>query len=482
MQVTETKTEGLKRDFTIVVPATDIEERVTSRLKELAATVRLPGFRPGKVPMSLMKKRYGASVMGEVLEKTVNETTMKAMDDRGMRPAVQPKIEITSFDEGTDLEYTMAVEVMPEIEQVDYSKISLERMVVETDESVVDETLERMAASNKSSEEAPADRKAETGDVVVIDFLGKVDGEEFAGGKADGYHLELGTGSFIPGFEDQLIGSKAGDEVAVKVKFPEEYGAAELAGKDAVFETTVKEVRTTKPSDIDDEFAKKAGVENVDALKQAIRDEHEREYKQIARMHLKRALLDELAERYDFDVPEALVEQELAGIWTQFESQRKENPEAVEAEYGGKDDDEVKAEFRDISVRRIRLGLVLAEVGQANNIQVTKEDINRAIMAEARRYPGQEQRVIEFYRGNSDAMNALQAPLLEDRVVDFILEMADVNDKKVSREELMRDPDAEDAPATEPKKKAASKSKGTAKKKAAPKKTSAKKAETKDKA
>ncbi len=229
-------------------------------------------------------------------------------------------------------------------------------------------------------------------------------------------------------------------------------------------------------------FAKKAGVENVDALKQAIRDEHEREYKQIARMHLKRALLDELAERYDFDVPEALVEQELAGIWTQFESQRKENPEAVEAEYGGKDDDEVKAEFRDISVRRIRLGLVLAEVGQANNIQVTKEDINRAIMAEARRYPGQEQRVIEFYRGNSDAMNALQAPLLEDRVVDFILEMADVNDKKVSREELMRDPDAEDAPATEPKKKAASKSKGTAKKKAAPKKTPAKKAETKDKA
>ena len=266
----------------------------------------------------------------------------------------------------------------------------------------------------------------------------------------------------------------------MKVKFPDEYGAAELAGKDAVFETTVKEVRTTKPSEVDDEFAKKAGVENLDALKQAIRDEHEREYKQIARMHLKRALLDSLADTYDFEVPEALVEQELEGIWGQFEAQRKENPDAVKAEYGDKDDDELKAEFRDISVRRIRLGLVLAEVGQSNNIQVTKEDINRAIMAEARRYPGQEQRVVDFYRNNAEAMNSLQAPLLEDRVVDFILEMADVKEKKVSREELLRDPDAEDAPA-ETEKKAASKSKSTAKKKAAPKKAAAKKSTAKDK-
>lgn len=482
MQVTETKTEGLKRDFTIVVPATDIEERVASRLKELAASVKIPGFRPGKVPMSLMKKRYGASVMGEVLERTVNETTMQAMNDRGMRPAVQPKIEITSFDEGADLEYTMAVEVMPEITPVDYGKISLERMVLDVEETVIDETLERMAAANKSSEAAAADHKAEAGNVVVIDFVGKVDGEEFAGGKAEGYHLELGTGSFIPGFEDQLLGAKAGDEVAVKVKFPDEYGAAELAGKESVFDVTVKEVRTTKPSDIDDEFAKKAGVDTLDALKQAIRDEHEREYKQIARMHLKRALLDKLAEMCDFEVPEALVEQELEAIWTQFESQRKENPEAVKAEYGDKDDDAIKAEFRDISVRRIRLGLVLAEVGQTNNIQVTKEDISRAMMAEARRYPGQEQRVIEFYRSNPEAMNSLQAPLLEDRVVDFILEMADVKEKKVSREELMRDPDAEDAPAEESKK-AASKSKDTAKKKAAPKKAAtSKKSEAKDKA
>lgn len=447
MQVTETKTEGLKRDFKVVVPASDIEERVSNRLKELSGTVRIPGFRPGKVPVSLMKKRFGASVMGEVLEKAVNEATAKTMTDKGIRPAVQPKIEITSFDEGKDLEYTMAVEVMPEIEAVDYSKISLERMVVEAEESEIDQTLERMAAANKSSEPAPDDKSAETGDVTVIDFVGKVDGEEFAGGKADGYHLELGTGSFIPGFEDQLIGAKSGEHVVVNVAFPKEYGAAELAGKDAVFEVDVKEVRTTAPAVIDDEFAKKAGVENLEALKKAVRDEHEREYKAMARMRLKRALLDRLAELFDFEVPESLVEQEQEGIWAQFEEQRKKNEEAVKAEYGDKSDDEIKEEFRTIAERRIRLGLVLAETGQANNIQVTQEDLNRAVVAETRRYPGQERQVMEYYQKNPDAMEALRAPLLEERVVDFMLEMADVTDKKVTQEELMKDPDDESATA-----------------------------------
>ena len=459
MQVTETKTEGLKRDFKIVVPAADIEERVTSRLKELATTARIPGFRPGKVPVSLMKQRYGASVMGEVLERAVSETTVKAMTDRGMRPALQPKVEITSFDEGKDLEYTMAVEILPEIDTVDYSKIELERMVVDAADKEIDETLDRMAAANKSSEPAPADHKAANGDIAVIDFVGSIDGEEFAGGKADGYSLELGTGSFIPGFEDQLVGAKAGDHVSVKVKFPEQYGAAELAGKDAVFEVDVKEVRTAKPAEIDDDFAKKAGVEDVEALKTAIREEHEREYKGIARMHLKRALLDKLAEMCAFEVPEGLVEQELDSIWKQFEQQREQNPDSVKEEYGDKSDDEIKAELQEISERRIRLGLLLAEVGQANNIQGTQEDINRGIMAEARRYPGQEQRVFEFYQKNAEAMESLRAPLLEEKVVDFMLEMATVTDKKVTREELMRDPDEAAAEKAEakPKKKAAKK-------------------------
>lgn len=477
MQVTETKTEGLKRDFKIIVPATDIEERVTSRLKELTNTVRIPGFRPGKVPVSLMKQRYGASVMGEVLERTVSETSVKAMTDRGMRPAIQPKVEITSFDEGGDLEYTMAVEIMPEIKAIDYSEISLERMVVEVPDNEIDETLGKMAAANKTSEPAPAEHAAKSGDIVVIDFVGKIDGEEFPGGKADGYQLELGTGSFIPGFEDQLVGAKAGDHVSVSVKFPEEYGAAELAGKDAAFDVDVKEARTTKPATIDDEFAKKAGVESADALKKAIREEHEREYKSIARMHLKRALLDKLAELCTFEVPEGLVEQELESIWTQFEEQRKQNPEAVTAEYGDKKDDEIKAELQEISERRIRLGLVLADVGQANNIQVTQEDLNRGIMAEARRYPGQEQRVFEYYQKNAEAMESLRAPLLEERVVDFMLEMTKVTEKKVTREELMRDPDEASADTAKAKTKGGTK-KNPAKKAASSKKKATKKDES----
>lgn len=462
MQVTETKTEGLKRDFKIVVPATDIENRVTTRLEQLSQTLRIPGFRPGKVPVSLLRKRYGPSVMGEVLERTVGETTMKAMSEHGLRPAMQPKVEITSFEEGKDLEYTMAVEVLPEIEPVDFSKIQLERLTVDVEEGEVDEVLTRMAEANKTSEPVVGEKAAEKGDVVVIDFVGKVDGKEFPGGKADGYHLDLGSGSFIPGFEDQLIGAKAGDQMAVNVTFPKEYGAADLAGKDAVFDVTVKELRSPRPATIDDEFAKRAGLENLDGLKKAIRDEHEREFKALARMRLKRALLDALAEMYDFPVPESLVEAELDSIWTQFEEQRKQHPDAAKDEYGDKSDDEIKAEFRAIAERRIRLGLVLAEVGRANKIEITQEDINRAIVAEARRYPGQEQKVIEYYRKNADAMESLRAPLIEDRVVDFMLEMATITERKVTREELMRDPDeenddAEAQPKAEGKKKPAKK-------------------------
>lgn len=441
MQVTETKTEGLKRDFKIVVPATDIENRITARLEQLSQTLRIPGFRPGKVPVSLLRKRYGPSVMGEVLERTVGETTVKAMIDHGVRPAMQPKVEITSFEEGKDLEYTMAVEVLPEIAPVDFSKIELERLTVDVEDSEIEDVLGRMAEANKVSEPVADERKAEKGDVVVIDFVGKVDGKEFPGGKADGYHLDLGSGSFIPGFEDQLIGAKAGDHVAVNVTFPKEYGAADLAGKDAVFDVDVKELRSTKPATIDDDFAKKAGLDNLDGLKKAIRDEQEREFKAISRMRLKRALLDALADMYDFAVPESMVEAELDSIWSQFEEQRKQNPDAAKKEYGDKSDDDIKAEFRAIAERRIRLGLVLAEVGQANKIQVTQDDLNRAIVAEARRYPGQEQKVVEYYKKTPEAMDALRAPLLEDRVVDFMLEMAKLTDRKVTREELLRDPD-----------------------------------------
>ncbi|NQV48313.1 MAG: trigger factor [Rhodospirillaceae bacterium] len=463
MQVTETKTEGLLHEFTIAVPANEIEKTVNSRLDEISKTARLPGFRPGKVPAALLRKQYGPSIMGEVLERTVGETSEKALAERDLRPAMQPKIEVIKFEEGSDLEYTMAIEVMPKITPMDFSKINLERLVVKADEEEVSKTLDRLASAHKTSKLIESDRKAKLGDVVVIGFIGKVGGEEFPGGKAEGYELELGSGSFIPGFEDQLIGVKAGDKVEVKVSFPEEYGGADLAGKDAVFDVTVRELKETTPATIDDDLAKKVGIDDLDTLKKNIREEHEREFKEMSRQRLKRLLLDQLEENHDFVVPQGLMDRESEAIWTQFEEHRKHAKEHGHDEdpSEGKSDDELKTEFNDIAERRVRLGLLLAEIGTQNNLQISQEDLNRAMMAEAQKYPGQEQEVLEYFRKNPEALQSLSGPLMEDKVVDFILELAKVSDKKVSPEELMK-------PLEEPKKK-------PAKKKAAAKKPAAKK-------
>ncbi len=463
MEVTETKAEGLKREFKIAVPAAEIEERLASRLKELARTLTVPGFRPGKVPVSLVRKKYGPSVMGEVLEQTVNTSSMQIMSERSLRPAMQPKVEITAFEEGTDLEYTMAVEVLPDIEAVDFSKIQLVRLVAEADETEVGKALERLADAHKSSDPVTGNRKSRFGDIVVFDFTGTVDGEEFAGGKAEGYALDLGSGSFGPGFEEQLVGVKAGDNVVVKVTFPEGYGAADLAGKEAVFDVHVKELRDAAPAPIDDELASKVGQENLAALKRSIRDEHEGQTKELSRLRLKRALLDALAETHDFKVPNGLWEREFDTIWKQYEEQRAADPDAQDPDDAGKSEDEQKADFRAIAERRVRLGLVLSDVGRRNNIQLSQEEINRAVMAEARRNPGREQAVIDHYRNTPEAIEALTAPLYEEKVVDFILEMATVTEKKASLEDLMRDPEDESGPAAEarktsaPRKKAASK-------------------------
>ena len=474
MQVTETNTEGLKREFKVLVSANEIDEQVNSRLKEMAKTARLPGFRPGKAPVSLLKKKYGPSIMGEVLERTVNETTQKTLSERGLQAAMQPKIEITSFDAGKDLEYTMAVEILPEIKPIDFSKLKLEKLVAKADEKVIDETLERLASANKTSEPVSEKRKSKSGDILVIDFVGRVDGEEFAGGKAEAYALELGSGNFIPGFEDQLIGVSVGDHVDVKVKFPESYGAEQLAGKDATFEVDVKELRKPSPAPIDDDLAKKVGLEKLDQLKDSIREEHEREFSGISRQRLKRTLLDALINEVDFELPQGLLDNEFNAIWAKYDEERTKNPDALDPEDKSKSDDELKEEFRTISERRVRLGLFLAEIGRTNNLQVTQEDINRALSAEARRYPGQEQAVIDHYRNNPDAMDALTGPIYEDKVVDFVLEMANVNERTVSVEDLMKEPEPE-----APTKKAKTKTKSKAKSKA--KATTKTKAPAKDK-
>ena len=459
MEFTETKAEGLKREFKIAVPAAEIEADLAGRLKELARTVRMPGFRPGKVPVSLLRKKYGSSVMGEVLERAVNDSSSRIMSEKEIRPAVKPKIEVTNFEEGADLEFTMAVELLPEVENLDFSKIKLERLAVEVDEGEIDKTLERMAGAYKASEPVAAKRKAKLGDIIIIDFVGRVEGEEFAGGKAEDYSLELGSGSFIPGFEDQLVGANAGDKVEVKITFPDDYGAAELAGKESVFEVSVKELHEARPADIDDALAEKMGAKNLEELKKNIRQEHEREFKELSRLRLKRALLDHLADAYDFGIPEGLLESEFDAIWSSYEERLESGEEKAEK---GKSDEELKSEFRAIAERRVRLGIVLAQVGQDNNIQVSQEEINRAIRATAN--PGQQQAVMDYYRDNAQALDAIRAPIFEDKVVDFIIEMASVSDKKVSLDDLLKEPD--EKPAKKPsRKKAAGKKAGKGAKK-----------------
>lgn len=468
LQVQETKSEGLRREFKIAVPAKEIEARIGDRLGDIARTAHLPGFRPGKAPLAVLKKKYGEAVRGEVLERALNDTTRQAMADRGLRPATQPSVEVIAFGEGKDLEYTLALDVMPEIKPMDFSALSLERLVVPVDEDKVTETLKRIAESRKATKPAPAPHAAVKGDVVVIDFVGRVGGTEFPGGKADGYSLELGSGSFIPGFEDQLIGVKAGAEVTVKVAFPKDYGAAELAGKDAEFAVTVKEVQIAEAAAVDDGLAKAVGMADLKTLKSRIREEQGREHKELSRLRLKRTLLDALHEAHDFQVPDAMVENEFQAIWSQFEDQRKREAEGkggdavaqTEAEKS-KTDDEHKEDFRAIAERRVRLGLLLAEIGRINNIQVAQDDINRALTQQAQRFPGQEQAVIEYFRKSPEAMQGLVGPVLEEKVVDFIIEMAKIKDKTVTLDALLKADDDDDTAADKTKKKSAARKKAS---------------------
>ncbi len=464
MQVTETTNEGLKRAYKIIVPAADIEEKITARLTEIAVTIRMPGFRPGKVPVNLLRKQHGQAIMGEILEATVGESSQKTITDNDLRPVAQPKIEIDKFDEGEDLEYSIELEVFPDIELTDFSKLKLKRMKVPADEKQVDEMIGQMADGQKDSKPVEKARKITSGDVAVIDFTGSVDGENFIGGKAEDYGLEIGSSSFIPGFEEQIIGKDVGDEFDVNITFPKQY-TEELAGKDAVFAVKIKELRETIPATLDDDFAKKMGAESLEDLKAKLRENQEAELSQYTRMRVKRDLLDVLDEKHDFDLPDGMIDTEFEAVWHQFEHQRKNHPEHIDEDDKDKSDDELKKEYREISTRRVRLGLLLAEIGRVNEIMVTPEEINRAIMQEAQQNQGKEKEVFDYYKNNPEAMQAIQSPLLEDKVVDYILELADVSEKSTTIEELMAEPEP-----AEPKKKAPAKKKAAGKKKAAAKK------------
>ncbi|NQW10923.1 MAG: trigger factor [Alphaproteobacteria bacterium] len=488
MEVTETLAEGLTREFKIIIPAAELDAELNSRLVELAPQVSLPGFRPGKVPPSLLRQRYGDSLLGEIIEKSVNENTQKTLEERDLRVASQPRIEITSYDKGKDLEYTVSLELMPDIGTLDYAKLSLERVTAEVGEDQIKEALDRMASQQKESSPVEKARPAATGDVVVIDFEGKIDGEVFEGGAGQDHHLELGSDSFIPGFEEQLIGIAVGETKDVPVPFPADYPAAHLAGKEAVFTVTAKELREPAPVEINDAFAQRFGMDSLDALKAAVKEQIEGEFGDASRARLKRSLLDALAEKYSFDVPPGMVEEEYRGIVHQVvhhaegdkgasddhdHDHGKEHDHNHDHDHGddhnhaaGHEADEAKlseedrAEFRSIATRRVRLGLLLSEVGRQNSIQVTDDEVQRAIQQQASRFPGQEKFVFEYYQKNPQALAQVRAPLFEDKVVDFMVEMAKVTDTIVSAEALFADPDADEAPADgeeKPKPKAAAK-------------------------
>lgn len=442
MQVTETLNQGLKREYKVAVPAATLRAKVDGKLSELSHKLRIPGFRPGKVPMSVLKQRYEKDVLGEVLNESVQQGSQQLLTERNLRPASQPKVELVGeFKEGADLEFSVAIEVIPEVAPMDFTTISLERVGVEVPETEVEESLNRIAKRQRASEPASDDVAAQKGDIVVIDFVGSIDGVEFEGGKSEGHHLELGSNQFIPGFEDQLIGTKKGDKKAVEVKFPAEYGNVDLANKDAHFAVTVQEVRHLKEVPVDDELAKSLGLTDLAELKKQARERIEKEYGTVARARVKRKLLDVLADNHNFTLPEGLIEAEFNAIWQQIQADIKAN--RLDEEDKGKSEDVLKKEYRDIAERRVKLGLLLSEVGRQNNIQVPNEELSRALIQEAQRYPGQQQQVIEYYQRSPEALNQLRAPLYEEKVVDFILERAKISDRKVSPEAFAAEGDEE---------------------------------------
>lgn len=448
MQVKKLKEDGLNRELEITVKAEDISKRVDARLAEVSKSIKMPGFRPGKVPMNLMKQKYGKAVMGEVLEAAVNESSRDAMNKEDLVPALQPKIEVKSFDEGKDLVFTMEIQVLPKIEVQGYKDFKLTKQVAKADDKAIDDALQRISSMRKSTKPIEGKRASKQGDIVVIDFDGRTADDDVRqpGMAAEGHQLELGSGQFIPGFEDQLIGKKAGEKVEVKVEFPENYGAAELAGRGAIFDVEIHEIRESVEAEINDEFAQSLGLEDLKALRKAVEDQTNQEFDNHSRLKLKKALLDQLDALHSFEIPQGMQDMELRNIMQQVKMDNQQRG------INGELTDEEKAELEEIAARRVRLGLVLSEIGKENNIQVADSELQKAVITEAQKYPGQEREVFDYFAKNRDALESLRAPIYEDKVVNFILELATISETEVSAEELVAEDDAEEA---KPKKKKA---------------------------
>lgn len=452
MEVIESVNEGLKRELRVVVPAGELESRLSGRLDELKGQIRLDGFRPGKVPVKHLRRRFGRSVMAEVLRDAVTESSMKAIDDRSEKPAFQPDITFGEGDHeieneiekvltgGADLAFTLSFEVIPPIEVVDLSTIKLERLKSEPTEKEIGEAVERIASSQRDFKEKQG--RSEQGDRVTIDFVGRIDGKTFDGGSAEDEALELGSNLFIPGFEDQLVGKAAGDEVEVRVTFPDDYGAEDLAGRDAVFDVTVKEVSVPVEMAIDDDFAISLGMENLEKLREAVRGQIAEEYDRMSKARLKRTLLDELDDMHKFELPEKLVDQEFEEMWRALAKEMETAKETFEDEDLTEED--ARKEYRGLAERRVRLGLLLGAIGETGEITISEDEMRGAVAEQVRRFPGQEREVFDYYKENPDALAAIRAPVFEQKVIDFIAELADVSERLVDREELYRDPDEDE--------------------------------------
>ena len=445
MQVTETLSEGLKREFKVVVPAAELDAKVNVRLGELKDRVRINGFRPGKVPVAHLKRVYGRSAMAEVIEATVRDTNNQIVTERGYKLAADPKVTLPTEQDAvdklisgeSDLDYTMAVEIVPPIELTDFKTIKLTKLTSEVADAEVDEAVTRITEQNKPYSAKGEGEKAAKDDRVVISFAGTIDGQPFEGGTGDNSVVLIGSNTFIPGFEDQLIGIAAGETRTLKVKFPEHYQAANLAGKDAEFVVTAKSIESPGSVTVDDDFAKSLGLESLTKLRDAVKERIGRDHVAMSRQKLKRALLDELDARHKFEPPPSLVEEEFDRVWKSVLGEMENEKKTFADE--NTTEEKAKAEYRAIAERRVRLGLVLAEIGEKNKITVTDEELNRAVMEHVRQFPGQEQRVWDYYRQNPQALASLRAPIYEEKVVDFLVELAGVTEKKVTREELFKE-------------------------------------------
>ena len=458
MKITKKASKGLKKEFNIVVSSKEIEEKINDKLSEIAASARIPGFRPGKIPTSILKARIGKEVTGEVLQSSIDEATKKAIQDENLKPVSKPSIEIDKYDEGSDLKAKLSLEIMPEIKHIDLSKIKLNKPIADVSDKDVKEALDRLAKQNQQTVPLKKARKSKTGDTLVIDFEGKMNNVPFEGGTGKGHHLSLGSQSFIPGFEEGLVGKEVGSETKLNLSFPKDYGMEKLSGKKVTFDIKIHEIREASEVVINDDFAKGLGMPSLKDLKKAISDQISNEHLLASRSKMKKSLLDILDEKHNFELPEGMLEQEYNSVCTSLNkdsSDKKgthdhdhthDHPHEDKHKPDEKMSKEEKLDAKNIAHRRVKLGLLMGEIGRTNNLDVTDEEINQAVMKEAQKYPGQEKQVMDYFKNNKEASQNLAGPLFEEKVFDFICEMADLKEIKVSVSELYNDQETEKKP------------------------------------